>query len=82
VGQFPKPVHTLTIAHEASSGKYEVLDTVATQKGSCTMAFDSKNHNVYLPTAQFVQPKEPAQAGTNQRPVMVKDSFEVLVAGK
>ena len=73
---------SLTIAHEASPGKYEVLDTVATQKGSRTMAVDPKTHNVYLPAAQFVQPKEPTQAGTKQRPVMVKDSFEVLVVGK
>jgi YVTN family beta-propeller protein len=73
---------TLTIVYEASPGKYEVLDTVATQNGSRTMAVDSKTHNVYLPAAQFIQPKEPAQAGSKQRTVMVKDSFEVLVVGK
>ena len=73
---------TLTIAHEASPGKYEVLDTVATQRGSRTMAVDPKTHNVYLPAAQFTQPKEPTPAGTKQRPVMEKDSFEVLVVGK
>lgn len=73
---------TLTIVHEVAPGKYEVLDTVATQKGSRTMAVDPKTNNVYLPAAQFTPPKEPLQAGTKQRPVMVKDSFEVLVVGK
>ena len=72
---------TLTIVRETSPGKYEVLENVSTQSGSRTMAVDPKTHNVYLPAAQFVTPKE-AQAGTKQRPVMVKDSFEVLVVGK
>jgi DNA-binding beta-propeller fold protein YncE len=73
---------TLTVVHETSPGKYEVLDTAATQKGSRTMAVDPKTHNVYLPAALFIQPKEPAQAGAKQRPVMLKDSFEILVVGK
>ena len=45
------------------------------------MEVDSKTHNFYLPAAQFVQSKEPVQEGTKQRPVMVKDSFEILVVG-
>ena len=73
---------TLTIAHEVSPGNYEVLDTIVTQKGSRTMAVDPQTHNVYLPAAQFTSPKEPAQAGTKLRPVMVKGSFEILVVGK
>ncbi|MBF0564449.1 MAG: hypothetical protein HQK89_04335 [Nitrospirae bacterium] len=33
--------------------KFEVVDTVITQRGARTMAIDLKTHNVYLPTAQF-----------------------------
>jgi hypothetical protein len=73
---------TLTIVREASSGKFEVVETVTTQRGSRTMAIDPKTHNLYLPAAQFSQPKESTQAATKQRPVMEKDSFEVLVIGK
>lgn len=73
---------TLTIVREASPGKFEVVDNVSTQRGSRTMAIDPKTHNVYLPAAQFTQADEPAKAGSKQRPVMVKDSFEVLVVGK
>ena len=73
---------TLTIVRKASSGNFEVVETVITQRGSRTMAVDPKTHNIYLPAAQFSQPKESEQAGSKQRPVMVKDSFEVLVVGK
>ena len=73
---------TLTVVREASPGKFEVLDTVTTQRGSRTMAIDPKTHNIYVPAAQFSKPEESTQAGTKQRPVMTKDSFEVLVVGK
>jgi DNA-binding beta-propeller fold protein YncE len=73
---------TLTIVREASPGKFEVMETVSTQRGSRTMAIDPKTHNIYLPTAQFTQPKESTQAGSKLRPEMVKGSFELLVVGK
>jgi DNA-binding beta-propeller fold protein YncE len=73
---------TMTVAREVSPDSFEVVDTVLTQRGSRTMAIDPKTHTIYLPGAQFEQPKEPAQNGVKQRPVMVKDSFEVLVIGK
>jgi outer membrane protein assembly factor BamB len=73
---------TLTVVRETSPGTYAVVETVSTQRGSRTMAVDPKSHNIYLPAAQFTQPGESGQKGSNQRPVMVKDSFEVLVIGK
>lgn len=73
---------TLTVVHEASPGKFEVAETVTTQRGSRTMAIDPKTHNIYLPAAQFTQPGESAQADPRPRPVMVEGSFEVLVVGK
>ena len=73
---------TLTVVREASPGKYEVAETVPTQSGSRTMVVDPKTHHIYLPAAQFTQPEESAIEGSKQRPVMVKDSFEVLVVGK
>src|ERR1035437_529170 len=73
---------TLSVVREASPGKFEVVETVTTQRGSRTMAIDPKTHYIYLPAAQFSQPKESTQSGPKPRPVMVKDSFEVLVVGK
>ena len=73
---------TLTVARETSPESFEVVDNVSTQRGSRTMAIDPKTHHIYLPGAQFEQPKEPAQVGIKQRPVMIKGSFEILVIGK
>ena len=73
---------TLTVAKEVSQGKFEVLETVTTQRGARTMAVDPKTHKVYLPTAQF-EPAPPQAAGApRQRPAMIKDSFVILVVGK
>ncbi|MDR3631299.1 MAG: hypothetical protein P4L42_13295 [Desulfocapsaceae bacterium] len=73
---------TLTLIRETSPDNFEVLETVVTQGGSRTMAIDPLSHNIYLPAAQFLHPLESSQAGATFRPVMVKDSFEVLVVGK
>src|SRR5208283_4130185 len=43
---------TLTEVRETSPGKFEVVETVYTQRGSRTMALDPKTHNIYLPAAQ------------------------------
>ena len=73
---------TLTVVGEASPGVFKVLETISTQRGSRTMAIDPKTHNIYLPAAQFAPPDESTKTADKQRPVMVKDSFEVLVVGK
>jgi YVTN family beta-propeller protein len=38
---------TLTVVHEASPGKFEVAETVTTQRGSRTMALDPQTHYIY-----------------------------------
>ena len=72
---------TLTVVRESSSDTFDVVDTVLTQRGSRTMAIDPKTHNVYLPAAQFTPSGKSGVEGSKPRPVMVKDSFEVLVVG-
>ncbi len=73
---------TLTVVRETSPGKFEVVETVTTQRGARTMAIDPVTHYIYLPAAQFPPPEKSTQTGSKPRPVMVKDSFEVLVVGK
>lgn len=53
---------TLTVVRESSPGKYEVAETVTTQRGSRTMAIDLKTHNIYLPAAKFAPPPESTSA--------------------
>ncbi len=73
---------TLTVMHESSPGKFEVVDTVATQRGARTMAIDPKTHNIYLPAAQFAPQAASAPGESRPRPTMIKDSFVILVVGK
>ncbi len=73
---------TLTVVRESSPGKFEVVETLTTQRGSRTMAIDPKTHNIYLPAAQFSGQTTPTAEGTRPRPVMIKGSFAVIVVGQ
>ena len=58
---------TLTVIHETTGGKFEVVQTVKTAPRAKTMAIDGKTGRIYLPTAE------------GQRNSQVPDSFKVLV---
>jgi YVTN family beta-propeller protein len=72
---------TLTVVDAGKPG-FPVVQNVTTQRGARTMAFDSANGRIYLPTAQF----GPRPAGTAEnphpRPAIVPESFTVLVVGR
>ena len=74
---------TLTVIREDSVDKFEVLESVPTQRFARTMALDSKTHNVYLVTAEYGPPPT-AAAGQQQRARgdLVPGSFAILVVGK
>jgi len=73
---------TLTVVREASPRTFEVAEMVTTQRGSRTMAIDPKTHYIYLPAAQFSTPPPTTPDSPKPRPVMIKNSFSVLVVGK
>jgi len=66
---------TLTIVQQ-TTGKWDVLENIATERGARTIAVDEKTHRVYLPTAKTA----PAQGGG--RATFIPDTFKVLVIGK
>ncbi len=61
---------------------YKTLQTVATQKGARTMAYDSGSDRVYLVTATFGAKPAPTEAQPRPRASVVPDTFEVLVVGR
>jgi YVTN family beta-propeller protein len=73
---------TLTIVHEDSKDKFSVVENVKTQRGSRTMAIDTKSHKVYLPTAKFGETPAPTAAQPRPRAPMVPGSFMILVYGR
>lgn len=68
---------TVTVVGETAPGKFEAVETVATQVSGRTIALDEKTHRLFIPAAKM-QP--PAAAG--QRPTMEPGSFELVVVGK
>lgn len=72
---------TLTVARELSPGKFDA-ETVLTQRSARTMALDTKTHKIYLPVAGFAPAPAPTAEVPKPRPIMIKDSFAVLVVGK
>jgi YVTN family beta-propeller protein len=73
---------TLTIIKETAPGVFSVAETIMTLPGTRTMAIDPVTHSLYLPSAHFESAPGPVKSGEKIRPVMIKDSFGVLVVGR
>jgi DNA-binding beta-propeller fold protein YncE len=69
---------TLTVVHESSPDKYEVVDNVATQRSARTMALDTKTHHIFLPAAKFGDAPAPTEKNPRPRPPVVPGSFELI----
>lgn len=69
---------TLTVVHEDSPEKFNVVQNAQTQRGARTMAVDPNTHNVYLVTAEFDE-QPPADGQTRPRRTMKAGSFTLLV---
>jgi YVTN family beta-propeller protein len=73
---------TLTVVHEDSPDKFNVVEDVPTQKGARTMALDPKTREVYLVTADFGPRPAPTAETPHPRPPILPNSFVVLVYGR
>ena len=73
---------TLTVVRAAGPDKYEVVQTVETQRGARTMGLDEKTHSIFLPTAKFGPPPSPTAENPRARPSIVPGSFVVLVVSR
>lgn len=54
---------TLTVVKQEGPDKYSVLENVATKRSARTMGLDLKTHNIFLPAADFLPPKEGERRG-------------------
>ena len=71
---------TLTVV-DAAHG-YATVESLPTQKGARTMAYDPGTDRVYVVTAEFGPRPEPTAQMPRPRPSIVPDSFTVLVIGR
>ena len=68
---------TLTVIKQDGADKYSVLENVPTKRSARTMGLDLKTHNVVLPAADFLPPKEGERRGA-----MKPGTFVLLVMGR
>jgi DNA-binding beta-propeller fold protein YncE len=73
---------TLSIFHVDSPDHITPVDVVKTSSGAGTLALDRKTGNIYLVTADLKPAPPPTAAQPRPRPVIVPDTFRVLVVGK
>jgi YVTN family beta-propeller protein len=71
---------TLSVVDTAHG--FKTIETVPTQKGARTMAYDSATDRIYLSTAQYGPTPAPTAATPRPRPAVIPDSFTVLVVGR
>lgn len=71
---------TLSVV-DAAHG-YRTLQSLPTQKGARTMAYDESSDTVYLVTAEYGPKPAVTAAQPRPRPSILPDSFSVLVVGR
>jgi YVTN family beta-propeller protein len=67
---------------DASAPDYPTIETLPTQRGARTMAYDSETDRIYLDTAEFGPAPAPTADNPHPRPQAVPDSFTILVVGR
>ncbi len=71
---------TLTIVGRDAGGHYKVLQSLATQLGARTMAYDPATRRVYLVTSEFGATPAATPEHPKPRPELKPGTFTVLVA--
>ncbi|MGD0729822.1 MAG: YncE family protein [Terracidiphilus sp.] len=67
---------------DAAAPGYPTLQTLPTQRGARTMAYDSATDRIYLVTAEFGPRPAPTPDNPRPRPAILPGSFVVLVIGR
>ncbi len=67
---------------DASGSDFKTVETVTTQKGARTMAFDPTNSKIYVVTAQFGPRPAASPDNPRPRPAIVPGSFTVIVLSR
>jgi YVTN family beta-propeller protein len=71
----------LAVVDTARSG-YPTIETLPTEKGARTMAYDAVSDRIYVVTAEFGPRPEPTAENPRPRPSIVPGSFKVIVIGR
>ncbi|MEP6546995.1 MAG: YncE family protein [Gammaproteobacteria bacterium] len=72
---------TLSVFHQETPDRYQMVQSVTTQRGARTMALDSASEKVYLVSADFDAPPAPTPEQPHPRPMPAPQTFTVLTVG-
>ncbi len=67
---------------DAKAPGYPTIETLPTQRGARTMAYDEKTDSIYLVTADFGPRPKPTAQHPRPRPQAIPGSFTVIVVGR
>ncbi len=71
----------LSVVNAGASG-YPTLETLPTQRGARTMAYDPAADRIYLVTAEFGPRPQPTADNPRPRPSLLPGSFTIIVVGR
>ena len=64
------------------SNEFKVVETVKTEVGARTIAYDTKTHHVFLATATYGETPAATTENPRPRPKVVPGTFMILEYGK
>jgi YVTN family beta-propeller protein len=67
---------------DAKAAGYPTIESLPTQRGARTMAYDPTTDRAYVVTAEFGPRPEPSAQNPHPRPAIVPGSFTILVIGR
>lgn len=73
---------TLSIVDIKPGDGYKTIETLPTQKGARTMAYDDGNGKIYLAAAEYGPTPAPTAQVPHPRPTVLPGSFTILVVGR
>lgn len=73
---------TITVVEEISANEFKVVETIKTEVGARTIAFDSKTQHVFVSTAQYGETSAATAEVPNPRPKVIPGTFMILEYGR
>jgi DNA-binding beta-propeller fold protein YncE len=70
---------TITVAHQDSTDKFSVVQTITTMKGARTMALDTGNHKIYTVSAEFGPPPATTAQNPHPWPTIKPGTFTLII---
>jgi DNA-binding beta-propeller fold protein YncE len=72
---------SISVVQEISPDKFNVVETIKTERGARTIALDAKTHHVFVTTAAYGETPPATAENPEPRPKIIPGTFKVLEYG-